>query len=65
MKDNYDFSDLDAILAEFSSKGDPEAEAELWAMTVRDPAPAEPVYPDTEPGRVDLEDVLIDEEHPT
>ena len=62
MKDNYDFSDLDAILAEFSSKGDPEAEAKLWAMTVRDPAPAEPVYPDTEPGRVDLEDVLIDEE---
>ena len=62
MKDNYDFSDLDAILAEFSSKGDPEAEAELWAMTVPESAPAEPVYPDTEPGRVDLEDVLIDEE---
>lgn len=62
MKDNYDFSDLDAILAEFSSKGDPEAEAELLAMTVREPAPPEPVYPDTEPGRVDLEDVLIDEE---
>ena len=62
MKDNYDFSDLDAILAEFSSKGDPEAEAELLAMTLHEPAPAEPVYPDTEPGRVDLEDVLIDEE---
>ena len=62
MKDNYDFSDLDAILAEFSSKGDPEAEAELLAMTVPEPAPAEPVHPDTEPGRVDLEDVLIDEE---
>ena len=61
MKDNYDFSDLDAILAEFSSKGDPEAEAKLWAMTVPEPAPAEPVHPDTEPGRVDLEDVLIDE----
>ena len=62
MKENYDFSDLDAILAEFSDKGDPEAEAELLAMTVSEPAPAEPVYPDTEPGRVDLEDVLIDEE---
>ncbi len=61
MKDNYDFSDLDAILAEFSNRGDPEAEAELLAMTVPEPAPAEPVYPDTEPGHVDLEDVLIDE----
>ena len=40
-KDNYDFSDLDAILAEFSDRDDAESEAYT--------APAEPVYEAPQP----------------
>ena len=43
MKDNYDFSDLDAILAEFSGKGTPEAEAESGSVPGPGSRAAEPV----------------------
>ena len=49
MKDNYDFSDLDAILAEFSGKGEPEAEAALRLTAVPEPRAAEPVSGGPEP----------------
>ena len=45
MKDNYDFSDLDSILAEFSQSGAPEAETPAAPERAAEPVKAEPPVP--------------------